>query len=441
MASKQETKTFTPASYDTSRYAYASVNSSYPLSTAVGKGSSNTTYAQWNLKTGSQAESYVFYKFDCSSIPADATINSVACSAKAYCSNTNTQRVATRTMQLFANTTAKGSAVTYSSASELNITCGTWSRTELNNCYIRIYAKRGTNNTTTTYYTRFYGATLTVTYTYNAVTYTITSSVSGEGTISPSGNTEVASGEEYSLVITPADSSAEISVKDNGVDVTSKLVDAPSGDQYSVTQKSGATYGFQQNYDSNCREGWWQSTNKAKASSASVATVSFNVAKTTAVTVRCICYAESTYDYFLVGPMDGSLNTNASADSNAVFTTKNNSSTNEQTYTFNNVAAGSHSFDVKYFKDSYTDSNWDSAQFIIEMSPSNGASGSKMYILTEVSGNHTIAVTIGGSGSEVLIKVDGVWKQAEAFKKVNGSWEPISASDINQDLNYLMHFT
>lgn len=159
-----ETKTFTPASYDTSYYSYASVGSS--LSNAVGKSHTNTTYAQWNLKTGSRAQSYVYYKFDLSAIPSDAKIVSVGCQAKAYINNTQSSRISSRQVQMYYGTgTAKGSAYTIStSTTAFSITCGTWTRSELNDCRIRIYAMRGTSSTTTTYYERFYGATLTVVY-------------------------------------------------------------------------------------------------------------------------------------------------------------------------------------------------------------------------------------------------------------------------------------
>lgn len=161
------TITVYPASYDQSNYSYASVNSSYPLSNPIGKGSNNSTYAQWTLKTGSSAESYVFYKFDLSEIPSNATIDSVSCSAKGYISSTTSSRISARTMQMYYGTsTAKGSSVNMSTtASAQTISCGTWTREELNDCRIRIYAKRGSSQTTTSRTARFYGATLTVTYT------------------------------------------------------------------------------------------------------------------------------------------------------------------------------------------------------------------------------------------------------------------------------------
>lgn len=159
-----ETVTLYPAAYDASNYSYASISNA---TNPVGKGSDNTTYATINLKTGSQAETYVFFPFDVSAIPENAVIQSVECKAKGYISSTSSSYINSRQMQLFSGTTAKGSAVNLTtSATEQSITCGDWTREELANCRLRLYAKRGTSSTTTARYLRFYGAELTVTYTY-----------------------------------------------------------------------------------------------------------------------------------------------------------------------------------------------------------------------------------------------------------------------------------
>ena len=44
---------------------------------------------------------------------------------------------------------------------------------------------------------------------------------------------------------------------------------------------------------------------------------------------------------------------------------------------------------------------------------------------TTISGDMTIAVTIGGGGgdtSKLYVKINGVWKEATPYKKVNGTW-------------------
>lgn len=152
----------TPSSYDTARYSY------YSLSDVANAyaGYSSTTYAQINLTRGSQAESYIYFKFDTSSIPANAKIVGVFCSAKILISNTGTP-VPTRRIRMYSGTTAKGTAtsVDSTSATQYKLDTGTWTRDELNDVRMILYAKRGTSNVNTNYYYRFYGATLYVLYT------------------------------------------------------------------------------------------------------------------------------------------------------------------------------------------------------------------------------------------------------------------------------------
>ena len=161
------TTTFYPSSYVSSDYKYASISNA---TNPEGKGTSNTTYAQINLTTDSSAETYIYWPFDCSSIPSNATIDSVSCSVKILISSTSSSYISSRTMQLYSGTTAKGSATTVSSTSATtqSLTCGTWTRSELQNCRLRLYAKRATNSSyaSRSVYFRFYGADLTIQYTY-----------------------------------------------------------------------------------------------------------------------------------------------------------------------------------------------------------------------------------------------------------------------------------
>jgi len=152
-----------PTSYDENNYAYASISN--PSRGYVDE--NTTTYCQFGLVTGSQAESYVYFKFDTSCIPSNATITSVSCVAKGYISNTSTNNIQTRNMQLCSGTTLKGEASgeLTNTATQYAISGGTWTRQELSDVRLRCYAKRGANNTGTSYNFRFYGATLSVTYT------------------------------------------------------------------------------------------------------------------------------------------------------------------------------------------------------------------------------------------------------------------------------------
>ena len=84
-----------PSSFDDDASQYASISSDYPASNGLAP-SSSTTYAQFNLTTGSQAYTRIYYDFDCSAIPEGATINSVTCSAKTYINTTNSSRISQR---------------------------------------------------------------------------------------------------------------------------------------------------------------------------------------------------------------------------------------------------------------------------------------------------------------------------------------------------------
>lgn len=166
-----------PSGYDTDRTVYASALNLENAFTS----SSSDTYAQYNLKTGGSANTYVYLTFDLSSIPQNATINSVACTARAFINNTTSSRIATRQMQLFSNDTAKGTPINIEgSATIQNLDVGQWTREELDGLSLRLYAKRGSSSTSTNYYIRFMGATLTIEYQSGGVTQTLKLKSNGE---------------------------------------------------------------------------------------------------------------------------------------------------------------------------------------------------------------------------------------------------------------------
>lgn len=198
------------------------------------------TYATIGLVTGSSAVTRTYFTFNTSAIPANATIISVACSAKGYISTTTSSRVASRTMQMCANTTAKGSGSQLSTTATVrNLTVGTWTRTELNKARLRFYAKRGTSNTSTDYYMRCYGATLTVEYSYEATFYEISASSSVSGVTVAPASQDVESGNQGSVTISGVSGgTSSIVVMDNGVDVTSTLVQSGTDYVYYISNIS-----------------------------------------------------------------------------------------------------------------------------------------------------------------------------------------------------------
>ena len=160
-----ETKTFYPGAYDSGASSVQSVtNATNP----VGKGSTNTTYATINLVTGSRATTTIYWPFDLSAIPSGAEIDSVSCKVKASVSSTS--GVSSASVQLYSGSTSKGSSTSIlsTSTSAKTLSVGTWTRSELQNCRLCLKAQRGTSSTSTKRSLLFYGADLTVAYTYQS---------------------------------------------------------------------------------------------------------------------------------------------------------------------------------------------------------------------------------------------------------------------------------
>ena len=206
-----------PSSYDSdhSYYSISSASSAYASETS-------TSYSSIGLTRGSQAVTYIYFKFNTSAIPANATITSVSCKAKAY-SNANNTYAPTKQICMYSGTTAKGSSQNLTTSEKTFTFSGTtWTRQELNDARIRLYAVRGTSNVNTSRALYFYGATLTVNYSYNENFYTVTASSSTSGvTVSPASQ-EYAEGDDATITISGASLSG-LSVTDNSVDVSSSV--------------------------------------------------------------------------------------------------------------------------------------------------------------------------------------------------------------------------
>ena len=226
MAIINDSKTFIPVLYDSANSTVNGTDNTNPPSNGLTEATS-TTRAAFSSFTTANSTTRFYYKFDCSSVPQNATINSVTCDFKATCSSSYFN---TRIGQLCYGTTKKGTAVTITNSSindTVNVQTitdgGSWTREELNDIGIVVEAIRGTS--TNAFTLSFYGATLTVNYTYDNTTYQITSISNTDlvDSIEPEGVTDVLSGETYTLNVY-ADTFGDFIVEDNGVDVTNQLI-------------------------------------------------------------------------------------------------------------------------------------------------------------------------------------------------------------------------
>ena len=392
--------------------------------------SSSTTYARFTLPTSTTG--YVYYTFDTSEIPASATITSVTAQGKARVSNTS--RVTNTVMQLYSGTTAMGSNRTFASttASTQTITAGTWTRSQLNDLRIRI---GGTgSSSTSSKRIDFYGADVTVTYTVPA--YTV--SATGDGTLDPSTDQTLASGESYTLRISGLN--AKPTVTDNNVDVTSQLTESHDAIIEGVPNNSTVDT-FTTSTISNAYTGA-DSTTYADLSLAgrSTGTVYLDVpvsipSGSTIVSVSCQATLQSV-------PGSSTSAFNSSCQMYSGNTAKGSSTSWAPTYS----AIAKTTFDLTV--GSWTASELANARFYL--TATNNASSTVrhvyiygvtlsvtyesdgvtyVYTISSVTADHTIVVTAGASTTKLYFKNNGSWVAVtKAYKKVNGSW--VQQSDL-----------
>ena len=169
-------------------YPSSNTNSNFTLTTIENAyhGADNSTSARLDLAGGTTGT--IYFNFGSVSIPTGATLQSVACSATLQFSRNNSSSGFTSSFQMYAGSTAKGSATNWvSSATDVakttyNVTMGTWTSSDLSNPRFYITA---TNSASSTHrYIYVYGATLTVSYSISGYIYTYTiSNVTTDHTI------------------------------------------------------------------------------------------------------------------------------------------------------------------------------------------------------------------------------------------------------------------
>lgn len=201
-----------------------STTTNYPASNGY-TNTSSTTYARFTPSSTS-SNGYTYYTFTVPNIPTGATITGVTCVAKIRVSNTS--YVTNTGIQLYTGTTAKGSSAAFSSTSSSNTVTinggSNWTLSEISNIRLRFQGRKGSSNNNG--YIYFYGANLTIQYTYNETVYDITSILSTDlvDSIDPGGLVNVSSGENYNLKIyTDSSLGDDIIVEDNGIDVTNQV--------------------------------------------------------------------------------------------------------------------------------------------------------------------------------------------------------------------------
>lgn len=463
-----------PSTYAVSSTSYLSVSNASNMYTNV----DSTTYATITNTYASTSSRYLYLRgFNFNDIPSGAVIDSFEVKIKGYESGLSTStsyapRLANGTSAI-SNTTASSNFGTSTKTITIPTGALTWQQIVNygSNFTIMVYVRRASRNTTGYFYC--YGAEIEVTYTLPDPR-TITSTLSGNGTISPSGAQTYYDGDEYELTITPTNISNTVTVTNNNVDVTDQLEEHYSGGtstSYSTASGSGVTTGFARSggafYQSSstssdswlryaightaespystsntsntyCKDGTNDATTQGWMNYPFDFSSLPDDAEVTSVEVKCYGAAESTSE--TARHADASVwcgNTQKGS-------TKQFSSTSNGTMTLDDPGEWTREelqdawfrFGVGYYGGRILGITW-------KVNYTYGGTLHHYTYTYTVNGNATIAVTIGGGGSQpkMFVKLNGTWTQfSKVYQKVNGSWVEQSSSSwsslFNTNTNY-----
>lgn len=312
---------------------------------------------------------------------------------------------------------------------------------------IRINCRRASRNTTG--YMYIYGAEIEVTYTVPDPR-TVTSTLTGNGTIDPSGAYSTYQGGEYTLTITPTNKSDPVTVKQDGVDVTSQLVAHGTGHTSSFTADDVTTHSIQSGSSyakyavGHSAESPYSSTSNMYASSSSTGYAEYTFdfssipsnAVIEAIEVRCYGHRESnTISSTYVSQC--ALYQNGAAISDEVdFPSTSNSMI---TVTPNDVPTRAELNDVtlRHFVGYYGGLV---LGITFEVTYSTGTGIDHYTYSFTVDDSSVILVTIGAVGDTLHLKVNGSWVEVrKVYKKVAGAWveQDDLASLFDTQINYV----
>lgn len=429
-----------PSTYYLSNSSYLSVSNASNMY----HNTDNTTYATVTNSRASTSSYYIYIRgFNFDDVPSGAIVNSISIKLKAYHSGGNTSTIycydGTTQVSAAGSTTALTTSATVKTFTNTTVSWETL-KGYGSDFGIRINCRRSSKNTTA--YVYIYGAEILVDYTM-PVSATVTSTLSGNGTISPSGAYNCYEGDEYTLTITPTNTSDTVTATKNGTDITSQLVAHGAGSTTTFTPNDVTTSGIQSgssyaeyavghSAESPSSSGSGQNM-YASQSSTGYASYSFDFSSIPSnaviedIEVRCYGHRESstissTYVSQCV------LYNGSTAISDEVDFPSTSDSIITVTPTDMPTRSELDDVTVRHYVGYYGGLV---LGISFDVTYSTG-SGIDHYTYTfTVDGDATIAVVIGSSGdtSKLYVKLNGSWVEvATAYKKVNGTW--VAQSDL-----------
>ena len=421
----------------------------------------STTYGTFTHNRASTNSTYYGYirGFNFSAVPTDATVSSFTVKIKASATGHTTSTSSSYYMSLINNTTQIGST-TASGRLSTTVTTFTFSNGSLDwgtiktygaNFGIRIPMRRANSNTADV--VSVYGAEIEVTYTI-PVYHNVTTSLTGSGTIEPSGTESYLEGEEYNLVVTPTNQSDAVTATKNGSSIT---LTQHTGGETSDSNVLGTYHLVSGGFNSGAS--WFEGR------------VGQGYDTTSTTTSNYYSSSSSVNAVFQYNVAFADVPSNATIKSLYMMANGHAESTsNSSEYMCVQLKSGSTALSTQYnFKSAGTSNSTQTinattlptpeqlADLVVECTLGyyGGAiNGVTVFLTYEVSGVYytysttvdsdmTIVVTIGGGGSQpkIYIKINNTWTQySKVYKKVNGSWVEQTSSTwatlFNTNTNY-----
>lgn len=427
-----------PSTYYLSNSSYLSVSNAANMYANT----DSTNYATVTNSRTSTSSYYIYIRgFNFDDVPTAAVVNDITIRLKAYHSGGNTSTIycydGTTQVSAAGSTTALTTSATVKTFSNTTVSWETL-KGYGSDFGIRINCRRSSRNTTSHIY--IYGAEIEIDYTL-PVSATVTSTLTGNGTIDPSGAYSTYEGEEYGLTITPTNKSDQVTATKDGVDITSELVAHGTGSTISATADDYTTSGIQSgsSYASYCigysaeNPSTSGTSSNMYSSSGSTGHVDYTFdfsdipsnATIEEVSVRCYGHRENaTIDSSHVSNVALYSGTTQKGDDVDFPSTSNSTITidNPGSWTRTELDSAVLRHTVGYYGGLVLG-------ITFEVTYSTGTGVDHYTYTYTVTGDATIAVVIGGSTQKLYFKNGSTWSEVvTAYKKVNGSW--VVQSDV-----------
>ena len=425
----------------------------------------STTYGTITHNRASTNNTYYAYLrgFNFSALPEDAEVTEWTVKIKASATGHTTSTSTSYQMSLCQGTSSIGS--TYASGRlSTTVTTFTFSEGSLTwdqivNTYganfgIRIPLRRASSNTADV--VSVYGAEIEVTYRV-PVQYTVTINNSTSANVTASDNNPY----EGDDVLITTNTLSGLTIKDNGVDVTSQFVQVVP-EPISAVPDTSFTTGFSQSGANFYQNSSTTSTSWLEYAIGHSAESPYSTSNTSNTYVKpegATGWINYEFDFSdiptgatitsvsvkVYGARENSTIDNSHvarfqcySGSTAKGTIQNFTSTSNGSVTVSDVGSWTASelhdarlrFEIGYYGGRMLGITW----------TVNYTFGGYEYTITSIATNHTITVTSGGVTTHLYLKLSGTWTEFQKmYKKVNGSWVQVldPSSELSITANYV----